>query len=290
MPFYGYARLFFLAYLVAPQTQGARVIYQQYVHPFLQKNESQIDEFIAASVQQLKSAGFSYLSQAIDYVRENFLGMPPPPPEPPVPANAGAQGYTQALLAKFSIPTAGWAAGAPGGGDIYSLLSSAVAAASGSGATRGAPDSDMTASGTLIPENLRDSGEKMSFIATQKERLNYLLAALDREAQQIQTETPRQVPPGAFDGAAADSGATLRSPPSGLSLLSALSKSKSEADFEKIEADSGAEDDLTMRRRHVPSGSGSWMSPWGWGAGGAGGAGDGDGQGEDRGASSARDK
>lgn len=135
----------------------------------------------------------------------------------------------------------------------------------------------MTASGHLIPEHLRDSGEKMSFIDIQRERLNYVLAALDREAQQIQqqdsastaTATPRQGAPGAFDGSSysPESGPTPR-PPSGLSMLSALSKSRSEGDFEKIEADSGAEEDLTMRRRNVPSGgggAGSWM-PWGWGS------------------------
>ena len=79
-------------------------------------------------------------------------------------------------------------------------------------------------------------------------------------AQQLQNETPRQSTLGTFDGA--DPGSTPRSP-SGLSMLSALSKSRSETDFEKIDVDSGTEDELTMRRRNVSGGS-SWM-PWGWG-------------------------
>ncbi|XWW98427.1 hypothetical protein V2A60_006427 [Cordyceps javanica] len=262
IPFYGYFRLLFLLYLILPQTQGSRILYERYVHPFLQDNESQIDEFIAGSHERLKSTGLSYLRQAINYIRENFLGMPPAEPPAPIPENVGAQGYTQALLSRFSIPSAKWtAAGSHGGSDFYSLLSNAVAAASGAGAARSAPgSSDMTASGTLIPEHLRDSGEKMSFISTQKERLSYLLAALDREAQQLQNETPRQSTLGTFDGA--DPGSTPRSP-SGLSMLSALSKSRSETDFEKIDVDSGTEDELTMRRRNVSGGS-SWM-PWGWG-------------------------
>ncbi|KAJ6790146.1 hypothetical protein PWT90_08873 [Aphanocladium album] len=268
IPFYGYFRLLFLLYLILPQTQGARVLYEQYVHPFLQDNEAQIDEFIANSHERLKSTGLTYLRQAINYVRENLLGMPPSEPPAPMPENVGAQGYTQALLSRFSIPSTKWAAaGAQSGTDFYSLLSSAVAAASGAGAARSAPgSSDMTASGNIIPDHLRDSGEKMSFISTQKERLNYLLAALDREAQQLQNEPPpRQTAPGGFDGPSSDSSPTPRSP-SGLSMLSALSKSRSEADFEKIEADSGTEDDLTMRRRNVSGGGGSWM-PWGWGNG-----------------------
>ncbi|KAJ4150366.1 hypothetical protein LMH87_011118 [Akanthomyces muscarius] len=265
IPFYGYFRLLFLLYLILPQTQGARVLYEQYVHPFLQDNEAQIDEFIAGSHERLKSTGLSYLRQAINYVREKFLGMPPAEPPAPIPENVGAQGYTQALLSRFSIPSTKWVpSGAQSGGDLYSLLSSAVAAASGAGTVRSATgSSDMTASGNLIPDHLRDSGEKMSFISTQKERLNYLLAALDREAQQLQSEPPKQAAPGTFDGNA-DSASTPRSP-SGLSMLSALSKSRSEADFEKIEADSGTEDELTMRRRNV-SGGGSWM-PWAWGGG-----------------------
>lgn len=283
IPFYGYFRLLFLLYLILPQTQGARVLYEQYVHPFLQDNEDQIDEFIASSHERLKSTGLTYIRQAINYVRENLLGMPPAEPPAPMPENVGAQGYTHALLSRFSIPSTKWvAAGAQGGGDFYNLLSSAVAAASGAGAARSAPGSgDMSASGQIIPDHLRDSGEKMSFISTQQERLNYLLAALDREAVALQNETPKQAAPGAFDGPA-DS-PTPRSP-SGLSMLSALSKSRSEADFEKIEADSGTEDDLTMRRRNVTGGGGSWM-PWGWG----GGDGDGGAQTEDHGSSTGRE-
>ncbi|KAJ3478932.1 hypothetical protein NLG97_g8450 [Lecanicillium saksenae] len=87
IPFYGYFRLLFLLYLILPQTQGARVLYEQYVHPFLQDNEDQIDEFIANSHERLKSTGLTYLRQAINYVREKFLGMPPSEPPPPVPEN-----------------------------------------------------------------------------------------------------------------------------------------------------------------------------------------------------------
>lgn len=35
IPLYAYLRFFFLLYLVLPQTQGARVIYTVYVHPYL---------------------------------------------------------------------------------------------------------------------------------------------------------------------------------------------------------------------------------------------------------------
>ena len=68
-----------------------------------------------------------------------------------------------------------------------------------------------------------------------------------------------------YDGMEEDEEATQR-PPSGLSMWSGLSKSKSETDFEKIEGDiSGAEDDGAVRRRKNAGGWGGW----GWGSGGA---------------------
>jgi hypothetical protein len=108
----------------------------------------------------------------------------------------------------------------------------------------------------------------MTFIAAQRERLNFLLTALDREAQALQqgdASDTRRAPSMAYDGAPEDDEATQR-PPSGLSGWSSLSKSRSEVDFEKIDAESGAEDNDALRRRNVSSGSGggSWM-PWGWG-------------------------
>lgn len=125
---------------------------------------------------------------------------------------------------------------------------------------------------TVIPSNLQSSGEKMTFIAAQRERLNILLSALDDEAQELQrTEALKAQQRGQqaarlnIDSTDDDNEPTQR-PPSGLSMWSALSKSRSEADFEKIEAESGAEDDLAIRRRNV-AGQGGWM-PWNW-AGGA---------------------
>ncbi|KAL2205902.1 hypothetical protein CC79DRAFT_830099 [Sarocladium strictum] len=305
IPFYGYFRLAFLLYLILPQTQGARIIYEEHVHPFLEDNESQIDEFIANAHDRLRAAGAAYLKQGIEYLKTQILGLPPTEPAPePASAQGVPQSYTQSLLARFSVPTARWAGSAPSasaaaatGNDFYNLLASAVSAATAAATTR----SDPTArSGTsLIPDSLQDSREKITFIAAQRERLNILLSALDREAQDIERNdvssgdaaaktgsTPDRASRSmAFDGNE-DEEPTQR-PPSGLSMWSALSKSRSEADFEKIEAESGAEDeDGSLRRRRGKGGdddvqatpsaaTGSWM-PWGWGgaSGASGAAGD----------------
>ncbi|KAH7157747.1 TB2/DP1, HVA22 family-domain-containing protein [Dactylonectria estremocensis] len=288
IPFYGYFRLLFLLYLILPQTQGARYLYEEKVHPFLTENEVQIDEFITSAHNRLTDAGIAYLKLAIEAFKTKVLGFPPSEPTPPpTPGPAGPRTYTQSLLSRFSVPAASWAGASNTGNDFYSLLSGAVAAAttSGSGAAatssstatptgRGVPNS-----GALIPPHLRGA-EKMNFISNQRDRLNIVLSALDREAQGIRTEaqraqerasTNRGPPSMSFDGTEDDDEPTQRSP--GLfGGLAGLTKSRSEADFEKIDAESGSEEDAAIRRRNVggsygtPTGSSSW-SPWGWGGG-----------------------
>ncbi|KAG5997750.1 hypothetical protein E4U54_002316 [Claviceps lovelessii] len=257
IPFYGYIRLFFFLYLILPQTQGARVLYESKVHPFLQENENTIDEFIASAHDRIKTAGMAYFRQAVEYLKTNVLNLPPSeqhatPAESASAAPRGyTQSYTQSLLARFSVPTAGWTGAANSGNDFYNLLASAVSAGAGLGGGPGAPSA--SSSGTFVPPHLRDSAERMDFIAAQRERLHIVLGALDREAQQIQRDG---------NTLGGEDGVTHRSP-SGSSLFSGLSKSRSETDFEKVEAESGAEDEVYLRRRQVSSSGSGWM-PWGW--------------------------
>jgi receptor expression-enhancing protein 1/2/3/4 len=300
IPFYQYLRLLFLLYLVLPQTQGARIIYQTHLHPWLEQNESQIEDFIASAHDRLKAAGIAYLKRAIELLKTNVLGLPPDEnlaqqqAASHVADDATPQSYTAALLARFSLPSARWGGQAgTAGADFYNFLASAVTAASGSttssgSSSSGAKAADLTASGTLIPPTIRGSSAKMSFIAAQRERLGIVLSALDREATQIAQaederrkvrEERRKAGSMSLDGEDDEplvhekvrnvwdeEGEGLKRPASGLSGFSALSKSRSEADFEKIEAESGAEDGGHIKRR-TPGASGlsSWM-PWGWGA------------------------
>lgn len=151
VPFYYYFRLIFLLYLVLPQTQGARVLYQTYLHPFLTEHEANIDEFIGSAHARMRSAGLHYLKQAIAQLKQ-ALGLPTDPPSPPSPppssyASSAAASYTQSLLARFTLPNARWpgdvanagagvgqgasngtGAGAAGGADFYGMLASAVGA------------------------------------------------------------------------------------------------------------------------------------------------------------------
>ncbi|MBE3045692.1 HVA22/TB2/DP1 family protein, partial [Candidatus Bathyarchaeota archaeon] len=138
IPFYAYIRLAFLLYLVLPQTQGARILYQTRVHPYLEANESRIEDLIATAHERLRTTGLSSLRYAIHYVKSMLLGQPieEQPPAPP-PRRGSGPGYAQGLLARFAIPAARLGGAGATGADFYNFLSSAVAAAVSTGTPQG---------------------------------------------------------------------------------------------------------------------------------------------------------
>ncbi|KAH8808556.1 TB2/DP1, HVA22 family-domain-containing protein [Xylogone sp. PMI_703] len=243
IPFYGWFRLIFLLYLILPQTQGARYLYEEYLNPWLRENELVIDDFISTAHERAMAAGLDYLNQAIEFVKTNVFGLPPRQPSPPPTPSTFS--YAQSLISRFNMPSARSGTTPRYGGstgtspDFYSLLASAVSAV----ASASTPDRE-TSSGSLIPSTIRGE-ERVTFIAAQRERLSVLLSALDREAAAIQSGGgPR---------------GTSERPKS---ALSGLSKSRSETDFEKIDAESGSEGENANRHGHRDSG-GAWL-PWGW--------------------------
>ncbi|KAM0182783.1 hypothetical protein ACHAPF_001031 [Botrytis cinerea] len=269
IPFYAWFRLGFLLYLILPQTQGARVLYQTHVHPWLHNNELAIDDFIASSHERAKAAGMTYLKQAIELIRQQVFGLPPKEPTPP--STPSAYSYTQNLMARFNLPSArssfplhSVGGAASSATDFYSLLASAVSAATSSNTATGGSDArDLSNSGMLIPPHV--SGiERITFIQAQRERLSILLSALDKEAQTLQNEkrVPRNISSMSFDGTSSEDD-NLDRPKSS---MSGMTSRKSEPDFEKIDADSGTEEVGKARKMmERTSSSGNWM-PWGWGA------------------------
>ncbi|KAI0203634.1 TB2/DP1, HVA22 family-domain-containing protein [Astrocystis sublimbata] len=265
IPFYSWIRLGFLLWLVLPSTQGARVLYETYLHPYLEDNELAIEDFIASAHDRLRAAGLKYLKEAIELVRTRLFNLPPSErhedTSSPAAASAAPQGYTQALLARFSVPAARWAAGggtagsgagagagagASTGHDFYNLLAGAVSAAAGL-STPTKAGGDAASARTVIPGNIGGAQEKMTFIAAQREKLAFMLGALDREAAELQQkeEQSRRLGSMSLDGQG-------DRPSSGYSAGSGLSKSRSEVDFEKIDTPSEAEedDDGSLRRRN----------------------------------------
>jgi receptor expression-enhancing protein 1/2/3/4 len=282
IPLYPWIRAGFLLYLIAPQTQGARVLYQDYIDPFLQEHETAIEDFISSAHERVKASSLSYLKQGIELLKQHLLGLPPQPSPPPPPANLS---YAQALIARFNIPNVRPAfplasAGAPTTStatDFYTLLASAVSAATSTTAGHQQSSStqqnrDLSNSGTLIPPTIHGT-ERMSFIAAQRERLSILLSALDKEAQTIKVESVRRSSSSHnlsnmhFDGSSSSNGSgedAEQTRPA--SAMSGLSKSRSELDFERIEADDEHSDDarrLATAFNRQSSGASSWL-PWSW--------------------------
>lgn len=241
LPFYSYFRLFTLSYLVLPQTQGARLLYQSHIHPFLAYHEAEIDNFITHAHNHARAAGLSSLKRFIDFVKENILGLPPKAQPSSLPIREGS--YAQNLLSRFNLPSARQGFAAPAG-DFYGLLSAALGQVN-AGGSREAQMEEMSRSGTLIPRGMTSAAEKITFLSTQRERLRLLLNALDKEASELSNEDKIQMDVERRLNVTDDS----------------LRRSRSEAEFEAIEKEewSGdrerSENQKTTRKQ-------SWM-PWG---------------------------
>ena len=242
LPFYAYFRLFLLSYLVLPQTQGAKLLYQTYIHPFLAHYEHDIDKFIISAHDRAKAIGLDYLKRAIEFVKQNVLGIQPKAAHAEAIPSGG--NYAQNLLSRFNLPSAREGLAAPAG-DFYSLLSSAVGNIStSSGASREVQMEDLTRSGTLIPQGMTSTTEKMTFLSAQREKLRVLLGALDKEASDLGTE------------AAIEKDVEKRL--AGEQLGDKLRKNKSELEFEQI-----GKEDLKGQKEGKSVQGGSWFGSWG---------------------------
>lgn len=186
--------------------------------------------------------------------------------------------YTQTLLNRFNLPSAKppFAAASSTTTDVYSLLANAVQAYAAGSPTTTRPK--------MVPDNIRGQ-ERASFIQQQRERLTFLLSALDREATQTVT-SPEASTPGAapqraifYDGQtmSAEDAPAAEDVVRNMSITSdmaGLTKSMSVGDFEKIdETDEGIikarqEGQILQRPKNErgSSGTGSGWMPWVWGS------------------------
>lgn len=187
IPFYSVMRTIFLFWLVLPQTQGATTLYLEYVHPTLTKHEKDIEDFMGRTNDHAKALGLQYFQQFIGYIKRAILGqLNEEPPAPPPKAESG--NFAQNLLARWRVPPLSPMAPSLAS-DFYGFLSSALqqqtaASASTSGST------GRSAFENLIPSNITSPAEKARYIALQKERLNTVLMALERESSGLEAGSP----------------------------------------------------------------------------------------------------
>ena len=205
---------------------------------------------ISRGHDRAKAAGLQYLKRAIEYIKQNLLGIQPKAQSFP-PKEGGS--YAQSLLSRFYVPSAR-AAVAPSmtsGHDFYGLLNATVGQMSRTGEV-----ADVSSSGTLIPRGINGNEEKMTFLSTQRERLRVLLSALDREASEL----------GGQEGTVSEEAIRKdveRRLGDDLGGGEGLRKRGSESEFDTIDRE---EAPGAMKVGTGGGGGGSWM-PWSWGAG-----------------------
>ncbi|MCJ1403233.1 hypothetical protein MMC11_006456 [Xylographa trunciseda] len=239
IPLYAYIRLIILSYLVLPQTQGARLLYQSHIHPFLAQHEASIEQFITTTHDRAKKAGLGYIEQLIEYVKSNVLGMQP---KATSASHSQQESYAQSLLSRFNLPSAREGLAAPAG-DFYGLLSAAMGTMARSAGSRDVQIDELSRTGTLIPQNITTTAAKVHFLSTQREKLRTLLSALDREASGLEIERDVE-----------------RRMGGGQTTAGGLQKSKSEAEFDTIDTA-----EASGQTSPKSASGGSWM-PWSWGA------------------------
>ncbi|EXJ93895.1 hypothetical protein A1O1_02288 [Capronia coronata CBS 617.96] len=237
-PFYSWIRLLFLLYLILPQTQGAKVLYLDYLEPYIVHHESRIDQFIGEVHERLQQMGLGYLNIVIEFIRDKILGQKSPQPHEAQGLNYAS--YAQDLLSRFSMPGARTNTPTQPGitsAGVYSLVSNLAGAA-----FSGSPSRSQTAEAASVPPSLFQQGpgdstaERSRNISAERERLSSLLRALDKEQQNIDFAY------GAAPGRQA----------SGSGSTGLKAKSKSEQSFENVDYDDAA---------HTSSSSSSGSSP-----------------------------
>ena len=177
----------------------------------------------------------------IEWVKVNALGFAPQKPTSPPPQG---QTYAQNFMSRFTMPAAR-------GDNLTNLVSQALSGASALYAGNTGAQADQVRSGAnLVPDNIRNTDDRLSYVASQRERLATLLQAFDREQDSL--KTAREGGSRYYEG----------------SSSSGLSKSRSEAEFDRIERDeigggSGAPPyPITPPVLDRQTSQGGWM-PWG---------------------------
>ncbi|RMD42943.1 hypothetical protein DV735_g2235, partial [Chaetothyriales sp. CBS 134920] len=190
IPFYSWLRLIFLLYLVLPQTQGAKLIYLDYVEPYIVHHEAQIDHFISEAHARLQGLGLGYVSNLAEFLRDKVLGQQNPD-----------------LLSRFAMPQAQTGGGIGGGaaqssgagfyGGVLSGLAAGGAAAFGaaSAGSGGGRSRDISLEAAGISNShaqdffARDAGgsaqDRSARISAERERLSGILKQSEQSFERI---------------------------------------------------------------------------------------------------------
>ncbi|KAF8535836.1 TB2/DP1, HVA22 family-domain-containing protein [Trichophaea hybrida] len=236
IPFYQDIRACFMLWLVLPQTQGATKLYFEYVHPTLNKHESEIEEFIARTHDQAKAAGAEYVQRLIEMAKQALFGALPQA------ASVAERPSTPARTTPQVPPLTPYAPQMAT--DFYNFLSTALQQQPGGGPITGG----------LIPAHVKSPADKARFIELQRQRLKTVMAALESEMESIQG--------GAMGDAMSDTAAASADEDSG---TGGLFKSYSQGHLSTYEGDFDhvSMADATAAAPAPATTGGMWF--WGWG-------------------------
>lgn len=270
IPFYSWIRLGIHLYLVLPGKQGSVFLYKEYIEPFLEEHERQIDQMISEGHAKAKAAGMDVVKRAIEYIRVQVLGQAPKQPSPVPSRNVS---YSTYLIDRFAMPSARQGLATAGTSDLFSLLGKAIQTSTYPDATSIDDQArDLASSGTLIPPSLSPD-ERETFVNTQRDRLRTLLQAFDTEASGPTTTSSAQPRSG-----------TPQRPSSRKSFLApqepgyGMHKSRSESEFEDLGYETmpdpehyrpyntGGEQPRPGSSARPPRESGPGWSNWIWGS------------------------
>jgi len=249
-PFYSWIRLYFLAYLVLPQTQGARFLYLRYAEPLLHEHEQKIENLIGRTHEQAKTLGLQYVYQAIDLIREKILGLQPLQQAPPPPSGPAA--YAQNLFSRFNLPVTPSSNLSSPALDALSRLTSAVTSVTYTGKSREIQADEISASGVLNHEGIASlsPSERARIFSSYRQRLEVLTSVIAREERKLDVDDDDE---DANDDLAYGTG------------LEGLRKNVSDVSFDRIEHDD-ARSASGLRERSsptpTPEPSGGWTGGW----------------------------
>ncbi|ORX56879.1 hypothetical protein DM01DRAFT_1382296 [Hesseltinella vesiculosa] len=72
LPFYYEIKLLLILWLIFPQTNGTKLLYDQYLEPFLKKNEQQIDQAVIETQHRIKVHMTAYSKRLVQLIRSSI--------------------------------------------------------------------------------------------------------------------------------------------------------------------------------------------------------------------------
>ncbi|KAG5366474.1 HVA22-like protein b [Yarrowia sp. B02] len=171
LPLYSLARLLFFAWLVLPQSQGAVRLYDEKVEPFLDRYNSQIEDFFANGHTYVRDYGLQYLSILMKWLTgkgfETETKAAAPTPAPPQTYMDSVMGYL-----KSSGPATG----------KITRLFDMYRAAQVSGVSR-----EVSSETVDIPSSLPHA-EQLGLIDKERTRLLAALSSLDARGSLLKSD------------------------------------------------------------------------------------------------------